>query len=78
MTFKNGKLCTLSIPAKTAAQVMLTGKPFRTSGCPNCNRPYYNERPGGHMYNFAAPLNSNDINLALDQLESYVKVEIAS
>jgi biotin synthase len=23
-----------------------------TSGCPDCNRPYYNERPGGKMYNY--------------------------
>jgi biotin synthase-related radical SAM superfamily protein len=26
-----------------------SGGPFRTSGCPDCNRPYYNERPGGVM-----------------------------
>ncbi|BBJ27639.1 radical SAM protein [Athalassotoga saccharophila] len=25
---------------------------FKTSGCPNCTRPYYNERPGKEMYNF--------------------------
>jgi len=30
--------------------------PFRTSGCPECNRPYYNERPGGPMYNYPRPL----------------------
>ncbi|MCW3977503.1 MAG: radical SAM protein, partial [Candidatus Bathyarchaeota archaeon] len=23
-----------------------------TSGCPGCNRPYYNERPGGPLYNY--------------------------
>jgi biotin synthase len=32
------------------------GKPFRTSGCPDCNRPYYNERPTGPMYNYPCPL----------------------
>lgn len=26
--------------------------PFMTSGCPGCNRPYYNERPNGQMYNY--------------------------
>lgn len=25
---------------------------FMTSGCPDCNRPFYNERPGGPMYNY--------------------------
>lgn len=25
---------------------------FQTSGCPGCNRPYYNERPSGVMYNY--------------------------
>jgi biotin synthase len=30
-----------------------TCRPFLTSGCPGCNRPYYNERPGGKIYNYA-------------------------
>ncbi len=25
---------------------------FQTSGCPNCTRPYYNEKPGKELYNF--------------------------
>jgi len=33
-------------------QLVETGSPFLTSGCPGCNRPYYNERPGGSMYNY--------------------------
>ncbi len=32
--------------------VIRSGKPFLTSGCPNCNRPYYNEKPSGPLYNF--------------------------
>ncbi|ACS33914.1 radical SAM protein [Thermococcus gammatolerans] len=28
---------------------------FATHGCPACNRPYYNERPGGELYNFPFP-----------------------
>ncbi|MFN2227310.1 MAG: radical SAM protein [Anaerolineae bacterium] len=34
------------------------GEPFRTSGCPDCNRPFYNERPTGPMYNYPCPLTS--------------------
>jgi biotin synthase-related radical SAM superfamily protein len=29
-----------------------SGIPFLTSGCPNCNRPFYNEKPSGPLYNF--------------------------
>jgi biotin synthase len=29
-----------------------SGLPFRTSGCPGCNRPYYNEKPSGPIYNY--------------------------
>lgn len=25
---------------------------FTTHGCPGCNRPYYNETPGGTMFNY--------------------------
>lgn len=25
---------------------------YMTKGCPNCNRPFYNEKPNGPMYNF--------------------------
>lgn len=32
------------------------GACFRTSGCPDCNRPYYNERPGTVPYNYPRPL----------------------
>ncbi|MGD8398463.1 MAG: radical SAM protein, partial [Anaerolineae bacterium] len=32
------------------------GLAFRTSGCPDCNRPYYNEQPGGPLYNYPRPL----------------------
>ncbi|HHY34190.1 MAG TPA: radical SAM protein [Firmicutes bacterium] len=31
---------------------LLNGKAFQTTGCPGCNRPYYNERPGGVMMNY--------------------------
>ncbi len=29
---------------------------FVTSGCPNCNRPYYNEEPLGPMFNYPFPV----------------------
>lgn len=35
---------------------LVDSEAFCTSGCPGCNRPFYNERPGGPMYNYARPL----------------------
>jgi biotin synthase len=32
--------------------VVESGNPFLTSGCPDCNRPFYNEKPSGPLYNF--------------------------
>ncbi|MGQ9600560.1 MAG: radical SAM protein [Anaerolineae bacterium] len=39
----------------------LTGEPFQTSGCPDCNRPFYNELPGGPWYNYPRPLTAEEI-----------------
>jgi len=33
-------------------EIVKTGLPFMTSGCSGCNRPYYNERPSGPLYNY--------------------------
>ncbi len=33
----------------------LMKKALLTSGCPGCNRPFYNERPSGPMYNYPSP-----------------------
>jgi biotin synthase len=38
-----------------------SGEPFLTSGCPGCNRPYYNERPGGPIYNYPRQLLPEEI-----------------
>jgi biotin synthase len=34
------------------AKMLADGVAFQTSGCPHCNRPFYNERPGGPLYNY--------------------------
>jgi biotin synthase len=38
-----------------------SGNPFMTSGCPGCNRPFYNERVGGPRYNFPSSLSIKEI-----------------
>ncbi len=44
------------------------GEAFQTSGCPGCNRPYYNERPGKSLYNYPRPLLDSECEEALMML----------
>ena len=46
-------------------------KVFMTSGCPDCNRPFYNERVGGPLYNYPQELNEQEIKEARKQLRRY-------
>ena len=61
-----GRLTDWGLPQLPA--LLADGVAFQTSGCPDCNRPYYNERPGGPMYNYARPLSPAEIQRALAAL----------
>ncbi len=54
--FEAGMLSDFGIEREQWLGVLAEGEAFRTSGCPDCNRPYYNEKPGGVIYNYALPL----------------------
>jgi biotin synthase len=64
--FRGGTVRRIAIPAETVMKAALSGEPFRTSGCPDCNRPFYNERPGGTMYNYPEPLEARDAETAAE------------
>jgi len=49
-----------------------SGSPFQTAGCPSCNRPYYNERPCGPIYNYPRPLAPNE----LVEVEKQIKIRV--
>lgn len=49
-----GRLVSFGLP--DLAKMLADGVAFQTSGCPDCNRPFYNERPGGPLYNYPRPL----------------------
>lgn len=51
------------------SQVPVTGEAFETSGCPDCNRPYYNEQPGGPLYNYPRPLTAAEAAQAIQEME---------
>ncbi|HJX23107.1 MAG TPA: radical SAM protein [Candidatus Bathyarchaeia archaeon] len=67
---KNGTLTDLGIPREQVTQAIMTGKPFMTSGCPDCDRPYYNEEPKGPLYNFPRRLGDYEISRILSDMLS--------
>jgi len=61
-----GRLIRIDAPGWRAH--LADGRAFETSGCPDCNRPYYNERPGGTMYNYPRRLTDSEATLGLMEL----------
>jgi len=60
----NNCITNFGISKELLLEVIDTGEPFLTSGCPGCNRPYYNERPGGPLYNYPRQLRPEEIEKA--------------
>jgi biotin synthase-related radical SAM superfamily protein len=57
----DGKLLDFGVEKPRLMQVVEGGKPFLTSGCDDCNRPFYNEKPSGPIYNFPRSLSLEQI-----------------
>jgi len=47
-----GRVVDFGISKPKLLTMVETGLPFLTSGCPSCNRPFYNEKPSGPLYNY--------------------------
>jgi biotin synthase len=47
-----GNIVHFKLKENEIRNIVKTGLPFMTSGCPGCNRPYYNEKPSGPLYNY--------------------------
>ena len=64
MTFNTRQqLVQLGVPLPIEAEA------FRTSGCPDCNRPFYNEQPSGPLYNYPRPLTAGEAERANLEME---------
>lgn len=63
-----GKLCNFGLSPEQIEKIVERGKPFLTSGCPDCNRPYYNERPKGTPYNYPRPPSFGEIEIIKQEL----------
>ena len=66
----DGKDCIIDfgVDKEVLMRIVQVGEPFLTSGCPNCNRPYYNEKPSGPIYNHPRPLTKKETGQILQEL----------
>lgn len=62
----SGQLIDYGLAKQKLKAVLQDGTAFQTSGCPDCNRPYYNEKPGGVIYNYPRPLYKSEIQAAVE------------
>lgn len=66
-TFENmhfneqGQVIDFSADKRVVRKIVRSGEPFVTSGCPGCNRPYYNEKPSGPLYSFPRKLTEEEL-----------------
>jgi len=60
-----GRILGFGLEEHELSDALKDGQAFQTSGCPGCNRPYYNERPGGPLYNYPRPLTPAEIQQAM-------------
>lgn len=47
-----GKLQDFGLAQEKLNAIIESGEAFQTSGCQDCNRPFYNEKPSGSIYNY--------------------------
>jgi len=64
----NGVITDFGVSKERLIEITKTGEPFLTSGCPGCNRPFYNEKPSGPIYNFPRGLTPAEISTIRRQL----------
>ncbi len=61
-----GQILSFGLPRSALGEVLDDGQAFQTSGCPGCNRPYYNEAPRGPLYNYPRPLTATEVGRAVE------------
>jgi len=59
------RITKINVP--TLREVLADGHAFRTTGCEDCNRPYYNEKPRDVLYNYHRPLKAEELELAFTE-----------
>ncbi len=72
--FEKGKIKSINISPTILESTINSSSVFETSGCPGCNRPMYNERPRGAIYNHSASLSKDEIGKANRELRQYIQL----
>ncbi len=67
---EEGRILDFGASEKQLKEAVQRGSPFLTSGCNNCNRPYYNEKPSGPLYNFPIQPTAKEIKKIESQIKS--------
>ncbi len=65
---EQGNIAGFGLPTQTLKEAISNGAAFRTSGCPDCNRPYYNEKPSGPIYNYPKAPTKQEVERVKDAL----------
>ena len=66
-----GRLCDFGVSKNELSETISSGEPFRTWGCPSCDRPFYNEKVTGPLYNFPYLPDRGEIALIEEQIRKY-------
>ena len=73
LTFdQRGRIRNFNLDEQLFQELVKTGTPFMTSGCPSCNRPFYNERARGPIYNYPRQLSTVDVCEVEATIRSYL------
>jgi biotin synthase len=67
-----GRITDYGVSQSTLEEALEYGAAFQTSGCPGCNRPYYNEKPSGPIYNYPRSLSHDEIVEVRKQFEKEI------
>jgi len=67
MEFENGDISDFGMSDEKVLKEIESGEPFKTSGCPGCNRPFYNESPSGPIYNYPFELEESELKKVFKQ-----------
>ena len=65
---EDGNILDFRIDRVKLDEVVQSGRPFQTSGCPGCNRPYANSRPGPEIRNYPFAPQREDIERVSQQI----------
>lgn len=65
-----GKLTGIKLNSKI--EDLASSEAFMTAGCPGCNRPFYNERPRGPIYNYPRNLSDSELFEAIRAVKEYI------